>query len=130
MNHGSVLHKNVDEIIYCFERSDVRVVVIEDLDRFGTQEIFFRLREINFTIRHSPQITRPVHFIYAIRDELFTVTDKTIFFDLIIPVIPVVNSENSRERLQELMMTRAIDGKKLGAIQRRRTLDIGACHKL
>ncbi|QXH65418.1 YobI family P-loop NTPase [Pseudomonas asgharzadehiana] len=114
VNHGSVLHKNVDEIIYCFERSDVRVVVIEDLDRFGTQEIFFRLREINFTIRHSPQITRPVHFIYAIRDELFTVTDKTKFFDLIIPVIPVVNSENSREKLQELMMTRAVDGKKLG----------------
>ncbi|MCD5986452.1 hypothetical protein KDX30_00920 [Pseudomonas sp. CDFA 553] len=115
VNHGSVLHKNVDEIIYCFERSDVRVVVIEDLDRFGTQEIFFRLREINFTIRHSPQITRPVHFIYAIRDELFTVTDKTKFFDLIIPVIPVVNSENSREKLNELMMKRSVDGKKLGA---------------
>jgi hypothetical protein len=115
MNHGSVLHKNVDEIIYCFERSDIRVVVIEDLDRFGTQEIFFRLREINFTIRHSPQITRPVHFIYAIRDELFTVTDKTKFFDLIIPVIPVVNSENSREKLHELMKGRVADGKVLGA---------------
>ncbi|WP_122846135.1 hypothetical protein [Pseudomonas viridiflava] len=115
MNHGSVLHKNVDEIIYCFERSDVRVVVIEDLDRFGTQEIFFRLREINFTIRNSPQITRPIHFIYAIRDELFTVTDKTKFFDLIIPVIPVVNSENSREKLNELMKARAVDGNTLGA---------------
>lgn len=115
VNHGSVLHKNVDEIIYCFERSDVRVVVIEDLDRFGTQEIFFRLREINFTIRNSPQITRPVHFIYAIRDELFTVTDKTKFFDLIIPVIPVVNSENSREKLNELMKIRSVDSKTLGA---------------
>lgn len=115
VNHGSVLHKNVDEIIYCFERSDVRVVVIEDLDRFGTQEIFFRLREINFIIRNSPQITRPVHFIYAIRDELFTVTDKTKFFDLIIPVIPVVNSENSREKLNELMKIRSVDGKTLGA---------------
>ncbi|MBP1120968.1 MULTISPECIES: hypothetical protein [Pseudomonas] len=115
VNHGSVLHKNVDEIIYCFERSDVRVVVIEDLDRFGTQGIFFRLREINFTIRNSPQITRPVHFIYAIRDELFTVTDKTKFFDLIIPVIPVVNSENSREKLNELMKIRVVDGKALGA---------------
>ncbi|WP_285425784.1 hypothetical protein [Pseudomonas sp. efr-133-TYG-103a] len=115
MHHGSVLHKNVDEIIYCFERSDIRVVVIEDLDRFGTQEVFFRLREINFTIRHSPQIKRPVHFIYAIRDELFTVTDKTKFFDLIIPVIPVVNSENSREKLYELMKGREVDGKVLGA---------------
>nr|GFB99112.1 hypothetical protein [Tanacetum cinerariifolium] len=107
-HHGSVLHKNVDEIIYCFERSDIRVVVIEDLDRFGTQEIFFRLREINFTIRHSPQVRRPIHFIYAIREELFTVADKTKFFDLIIPVIPVVNSENSREKLYELMGRRTV----------------------
>ncbi|MGY3297458.1 hypothetical protein ACVWY1_001888 [Pseudomonas sp. TE6288] len=113
-NHGSVLHKNVDEIIYCFERSNIRVVVIEDLDRFGTQEIFFRLREINFTIRNSPQIKRPVHFIYAIRDELFTVTDKTKFFDLIVPVIPVVNSENSREKLNEYMGVRRVNGNRLG----------------
>lgn len=113
-NHSSVLHKNVDEIIYCFERSNIRVVVIEDLDRFGTQEVFFRLREINFTIRRSPQIKRPVHFIYAIRDELFTVTDKTKFFDLIIPVIPVVNSENSREKLYQLMCTRTVNGEPLG----------------
>ncbi|PTT00197.1 hypothetical protein [Pseudomonas sp. HMWF006] len=115
MHHGSVLHKNVDEIIYCFERSDIRVVVIEDLDRFGAQEVFFRLREINFTIRHSPQIKRPVHFIYAIRDELFTVTDKTKFFDIIIPVIPVVNSENSREKLYQLMGARTVNGQPLGA---------------
>lgn len=114
-HHGSVLHKNVDEIIYCFERSDVQVVVIEDLDRFDTQDIFFRLREINFIIRQSPQIKRSVHFLYAIRDELFTVTDKTKFFDLIIPIIPVVNSENSREKLTELMRARKVGGISLGA---------------
>ncbi|WP_301152870.1 hypothetical protein [Metapseudomonas otitidis] len=114
-HHGSVLHKNVDEIIYCFERSDVQVVVIEDLDRFDIQDIFFRLREINFTIRQSPQIKRSVHFLYAIRDELFTVTDKTKFFDLIIPIIPVVNSENSREKLTELMGARKVGDISLGA---------------
>ncbi|MDN7144018.1 hypothetical protein KC131_25570 [Pseudomonas sp. JQ170] len=111
--HGSVLHKNIDEIIYCFERSDINVVVIEDLDRFDIQDIFFRLREINFIIQRSPQIRRPVHFIYAIRDEMFTVTDKTKFFDLIIPIIPVVNSENSREKLVELMKDRKVTGKPL-----------------
>jgi len=102
-HHGSVLHKYVDEIIYCFERSDIDVVVIEDLDRFGIQDVFFRLREINFTIRQSPQIRRPVHFIYAIRDELFSVGEKTKFFDLVIPVIPVVSSENSGEKMMDLL---------------------------
>ncbi|WP_410524662.1 hypothetical protein [Pseudomonas sp. EZ-C24] len=113
--HGSVLHKNIDEIIYCFEQSDIDVVVIEDLDRFDIQEIFFRLREINFIIRQSPQIKRPIHFIYALRDEMFTVTDKTKFFDLIIPVIPVVNSENSREKLIELLDQRHVKGQTLSA---------------
>ena len=112
-HHGSVLHKNIDEIIYCFERSDINVVVIEDLDRFDIQEIFFRLREINFIIRQSPQVKRPIHFIYALRDEMFTITDKTKFFDLIIPIIPVVNSENSREKLVELLGKRSFNGKPL-----------------
>ncbi len=112
-HHGSVLHKNVDEILYCFERSDISVVVIEDLDRFDIQDIFFRLREINFIIQRSPQVRRSVHFVYAIRDELFTVTDKTKFFDLIIPIIPVINSENSREKLVELMKARQVAGKPL-----------------
>ncbi|MDX2310468.1 P-loop NTPase fold protein [Pseudomonas sp. On1] len=110
--HGSVLHKNVDEIIYCFERSDVNVVVIEDLDRFDIQEIFFRLREINLIIRSSPQIKRSVHFVYAIRDEMFGVGDKTKFFDLIIPIIPVVHGDNAREQLSKLLDERTLgDGR-------------------
>jgi hypothetical protein len=114
-HHGSVLHKNVDEIIYCFERSKIDVVVIEDLDRFGIHDVFTRLREINFIIKQSPQIRRRVYFLYALRDELFAVGEKTKFFDLIIPVIPVVNSENSREKMLELLRERQFNGAELGA---------------
>ncbi|MDX9669010.1 MULTISPECIES: hypothetical protein [unclassified Pseudomonas] len=114
-HHGSVLHKNVDEIIYCFERSDINVVVIEDLDRFGIHDVFTRLREINFIIKQSPQIRRRVYFLYALRDEMFAVGEKTKFFDLIIPVIPVVNSENSREKMIELLRQRKLNGASLDA---------------
>ena len=114
-HHGSVLHKYVDEIIYCFERSKIDVVVIEDLDRFGIHDVFTRLREINFIIKQSPQIKRPVYFIYALRDELFAVGEKTKFFDFIIPVIPVINSENSREKVVQLLSEREFNGGKLGA---------------
>lgn len=113
-HHGSVLHKNIDEIIYCFERSKINVVVIEDLDRFGIHDVFTRLREINFIIKQSPQIRRRVYFLYALRDELFAVGEKTKFFDLIIPVIPVVNSENSREKMLELLRERQFNGAELG----------------
>ena len=109
-HHGSVLHKNVDEIVYCFERSKIDIVVIEDLDRFGIHDVFTRLREINFIIKQSPQIKRPVYFIYALRDELFAVGEKTKFFDLIIPIIPVVNSENSREQMFKMLRKRQFNG--------------------
>ena len=102
-HHGSVLHKNIDEIIYCFERSSIDVVIIEDLDRFGIHDVFTRLREINFIIKQSPQVKRPVYFVYALRDEMFVVGEKTKFFDLIVPVIPVINSENSQEKMMELL---------------------------
>ncbi|HCL3145384.1 TPA: hypothetical protein N2A34_003143 [Pseudomonas aeruginosa] len=108
VHHSSVLHKHIDELMYCFERSDIDIVFIEDLDRFEDQNIFFRLREINFIINRSPQVSRPIFFVYAIRDELFSSKQRTKFFDLIIPVIPIINSENSREKFIELLHQRRV----------------------
>ena len=122
-HHGSVLHKNIDEIIYCFERSSIDVVIIEDLDRFGIHDVFTRLREINFIIKQSPQVKRPVYFVYALRDEMFVVGEKTKFFDLIIPVIPVINSENSQEKMMELLNLRTFKSKPLGEHLDRRLVE-------
>ncbi|WP_205548081.1 hypothetical protein [Pseudomonas carnis] len=122
-HHGSVLHKNIDEIIYCFERSSIDVVIIEDLDRFGIHDVFTRLREINFIIKQSPQVRRPVYFVYALRDEMFVVGEKTKFFDLIVPVIPVINSENSQEKMMELLNHRTFKSKPLGEHLDRRLVE-------
>lgn len=115
MQHSSVLHKNVDELLYCFQNSEIDVVVIEDLDRFGIQDVFFRLREINAIINESPQIARTIRFIYALNDELFAGSDKTKFFDLILPVVPVINKENSHAKMIELLARRRLKGKALSA---------------
>lgn len=109
MQSSSVLHKNVDEIVYCFQRSRINVVIIEDLDRFGIQDVFFRLREINAIINES-NAERTVRFIYALNDELFAGTEKTKFFDFILPVVPVINKENSTAKMSELLRKRSIDG--------------------
>ena len=122
-HHVSVLHKNIDEIIYCFERSSIDVVIIEDLDRFGIHDVFTRLREINFIIKQSPQVRRPVYFVYALRDEMFVVGEKTKFFDLIVPVIPVINSENSQEKMMELLNHRTFKSKPLGEHLERRLVE-------
>lgn len=103
---SSVLHKHVDEIIHLFEMVPIDVVIIEDLDRFNDKSPFVRLREINFIINSSQAIRHPIRFLYALGDDIFEADEKTKFFDLIVPVIPVINSENSRDMFMSLLEAR------------------------
>ncbi|SHF02939.1 hypothetical protein [Chryseobacterium sp. OV279] len=93
----SIINKHVDELIYFFEKTRTQIVFIEDIDRFeDAVEVFIKLRELNIIINNSKDIVQKVTFIYAVKDELFSKNnEKTKFFDLIIPVIPVVDYSNS-----------------------------------
>lgn len=100
----SILNHHIDEILYFFEVTSYTVVIIEDLDRFEQTEIFTKLRELNLLINHSKKIKRDIVFIYAVRDELFRgEKERTKFFDFILPIIPVINSSNSGEKLIEIV---------------------------
>ncbi|WP_025141556.1 hypothetical protein [Pedobacter jeongneungensis] len=99
----SILNNHLDEILYFFEVTDYTVVVIEDLDRFEQTEIFTKLRELNLLINNSKNITRDIVFVYAVRDNMFKDKDRTKFFDFIIPIIPVINSSNSNEKLKDII---------------------------
>lgn len=99
----SVLHKQLDEIVYLFERTKIDVVLIEDLDRFNDSSPFTRLREINFILNASPSIRRPIHFVYMVRDDLFTSRDRVKFFDYVIPIVSVINTDNSRQMMLDIM---------------------------
>ncbi|MFJ4256407.1 hypothetical protein ACIP01_05520 [Pseudomonas monteilii] len=103
---SSILNKHLDEIIYFFEENDYDAVVFEDLDRFGSPEIFIKLREINKIINDRPKhkgmlhrlkSPQPLKFIYAIKDDVFFNKDRAKFFDFITPIIPIINNSNSRE---------------------------------
>ncbi|WP_286762449.1 MULTISPECIES: P-loop NTPase fold protein [Rhodopirellula] len=99
----SVFNKHLDEIVYFFQETPCDVVVIEDLDRFGKTEIFTKIREINQLINANPDVrpnyTKPIVFLFAIRDDLFKGKDRTKFFDLLIPVVPFVSSGNAYDVL-------------------------------
>jgi hypothetical protein len=99
----SILNNHLDEILYFFDVTGYSVVIIEDLDRFRRAEIFTKLRELNLLINNSKKIKQEVVFIYAVRDEMFQDKDRTKFFDFIIPVIPVINSSNSNEKLAKVI---------------------------
>lgn len=102
----SILNKHLDELIYFFATTRFNIVVFEDLDRLPTREILIKLREINQLINNSEEINelginKVVKFVFALGDDLFTdAIDRTKFFDFILPVIPVVNYSNSREKLE------------------------------
>lgn len=96
---NSILNRYLDEIIYFFQVSKYNLVVIEDLDRFGSPEIFVKLREINKLINDNDKTTGEIKFLYALKDDMFVHKNRAKFFDLIIPVIPIVNSKNSLDKI-------------------------------
>lgn len=99
----SIFNKNVDEILYFFESTNYRVVFIEDVDRFeDCISIFTGLREINNLINSYDNIKEKVTFIYALRDDVFEHgISRAKFFELIIPIIPYINSTNSDQILHD-----------------------------
>ena len=99
-SNESAFNKYLDEIIYFFEVTKYRVVIFEDLDRLNNREIFIKLRELNNLLNNSEIIKRNITFIYAVKDDVFSNSnERTKFFDFIIPIIPFINSNNSKEIL-------------------------------
>lgn len=100
-SNETVFNKNMDEIFYFFEETKYRLLFFEDLDRLENSSIFVHLRELNTLLNNYNVIKEPIVFVYAVKDDIFSDTDRTKFFEFIIPVIPVINSTNSGETILE-----------------------------
>lgn len=126
----SYFDQYLDEIVHFFEVSDRDVVIFEDIDRFNDSHIFETLRALNTLLNASPQVNRPIRFIYAIKDSIFdrigletegrkrdtTVpatedpaqaeavrANRTKFFDLVIPVVPFITHRSARNLAVQLL---------------------------
>lgn len=102
----SIFNKYIDEIIYFFEVTKYDIVIFEDLDRLKNYSgLFVKLREMNTLLNNSKIIKKDkVTFVYAVKDDVFTEDkNRTKFFEFIIPVIPVINSNNSKDKLVEII---------------------------
>lgn len=112
-NNFSYFNKYIDEILYYFETNKFDVVVIEDVDRFKSIRVFEHLKELNLLLNNSKQINRKITFVYAVKEDIFSNSKEEIeeheseirtkFFELIIPIIPVIDTFNSREYLVPMM---------------------------
>lgn len=110
----------LSDVIYLFDESDADFVIFEDLDRFNDHSIFEKLREINLMVnqRRKSAKLKKLMFFYVISDEVFSeknvdsanntenisATEKTKFFDVIIPIIPIVNNTNSFDYLKSRLL--------------------------
>nr|WP_235550838.1 hypothetical protein [Paenibacillus sp. Soil787] len=92
----SYFDKYLNEVLYLFENANAEVIVFEDMDRFNSNQIFQKLREINWLINKKSR--KNIRFFYLLRDDTFTSKDRTKFFDFIIPVVPVVDGSNSYDQ--------------------------------
>ncbi|QAX28315.1 YobI family P-loop NTPase [Leisingera sp. NJS204] len=97
----SILNRHLDEIIYFFQSTSYDLVVVEDLDRFENPDIFVTLREINGLINANAGVKQQVRFLYALRDDMFANTDRTKFFEFIVPIVPIINHSNSIDKVLE-----------------------------
>ncbi len=65
------------------------------------------MREVNLLLNNADQIKethKPIRFIYALKEGLFDDKhEKVKFFDLIIPIVPVVNASNSQHVLYKFL---------------------------
>ncbi|MDE6289455.1 MAG: hypothetical protein K2L64_01660, partial [Ureaplasma sp.] len=90
----------IDELIYYFKSTKYTTVIFEDIDRFDFVLFFSHLRELNNLLNN--RLKNKIVFIYAVKEDIFLGQDKHKFFDLIIPVIPIIDYSNSFNKMKEL----------------------------
>jgi len=121
----------LEEIVYFFEVSRRDIVIFEDIDRFDDPHIFETLRALNTLLNSAKQLSgRSIRFIYAIKDSIFddlgqrsvsvnndsqvnrdivdaelARSNRTKFFDLVIPVVPFITHRNARDLVSRVMAT-------------------------
>ncbi len=102
-NDETILDRDIKEIVYMIRCSGSSVIVFEDLDRYNNSKIFCKLRELNYLVNANIRSEIPIRFIYMLHDSLFQSKDRTKFFDFILPIIPIIDSNNSEVKLNELI---------------------------
>ncbi len=102
--NDDVLNNNMQELVYLIVAGDVQTIVFEDLDRFEDVKLFVKLRELNFLVNAQTNALKKssVRFVYLLRDDLFESKDRTKFFDFILPIVPAIDSHNSKGKMLEL----------------------------
>ena len=106
-NKLGVIDSYLNDIIYLFENSNCKYVILEDLDRTQNYEVFTHLRNLNFVLNNRlssftesrTQRSRIV-FIYLLDDCIFSKPEEQVkFFDYSVTIISSVSATTSGQVL-------------------------------
>lgn len=102
-DEDSFFDKHLNEVLYLFRHTEADAIVFEDMDRYNSNQIFEKLREINYLLNNGSNSSdvKIYRFFYLLRDDIFTSKDRTKFFDFIIPIVPVIDGGNSYDKFLE-----------------------------
>lgn len=103
---NSYFDRYLNEVLYLFEKAEFDGIIFEDIDRFDHIEVFERLREINLLVNarlKNRKGKKNVRFFYLLRDDVFQSKDRAKFFDYILPIVPVLDSSNSYDKIKEYL---------------------------
>lgn len=108
------------ELVYALERIASRIdytVVFEDMDRLDPKicaAVMTKLRDINGMVntRHR-ELHRfsenHIRFVYAVGEDVLNHTQRTKFFDCIIPVVPAMNRYNAEIIICQMLRKYEVD---------------------
>lgn len=104
----SLINRYIDEIIYFFDKSGVKIVYLEDLDRLPDLSIFNKLRELNFILNNyfnnKKFKKRKISFVYCISDSIITdYEERSKFFDKIISIEPFFTEATIATDIEKLL---------------------------
>lgn len=107
--------KYLHRVLQLFDLANADAIVFEDLDRYDVTLIFEKLREISDLAYSREKLglrkgKKPLRFFYLIRDDVFTASDRSKFFDFIIPVVPYVDVSNSCDQLLQRLEEAGFSG--------------------
>lgn len=119
----SDINNEMIELVYMLKSSKIKAIVFEDLDRFENINLFVKLKELNYALNRNKN--NVIRFFYLLKDDLIqNAEERTKFFDFIIPIIPVINSNNSKDVIKNLFKQLGIQKNKKPNEQ----LMIDICH--
>ncbi|WP_317912507.1 hypothetical protein [Carnobacterium maltaromaticum] len=73
--------------------------------KFSNHKVMEWIKESRIvkTVTEKLSKKRKILFLYLLRDDMFVSKDRTKFFDMIIPVIPVIDGSNSYEKFIDIL---------------------------